>query len=164
MNRLKVYFSKLDKNNTSYETIYAGAYGYDKSGKIFYVTDLKDARAANTISDSTYWKDGISYTIAQTHKFTLSKPSITITIPLTKLNISHTNQRVVVTDYALRCFNEYIVELNDEIENLKRTDIENGKFYTYVPTNEIIERNMCYITGGNKDEYSLNIIIMIQLP
>lgn len=164
MNRLKVYFSGLDKNNTKYETIYAGAYGYDKHGDIFYITDIKDARAINTISDPTYWNDDISYTIAQTHKFTLSKPSITISIPLMKIKITDINHHVVSTDYFLRCFNEYIVRLNVEIENPKRTDIENGKFYSYVPTNEVIERNMCFITGSIDTEYFLNIIIMIQLP
>lgn len=164
MNRLKVYFSSLDKNNITYETIYAGAFGYDKKGNIFYITNLKDVKASSSFNDPTYWNDDVSYTISRSHKFTLSKPSIRISIPLVKLKISHINQRVAATDFILRHFNEYILELNEEIKNPKRTDKENGKFYSYFPTNKVIERNMCYITGNNITEFFLNINIMVQLP
>lgn len=115
------------------------------------------------ILDSTYWLDEISYTIERTHKFTLDKPSIKIKIPISDLKIKSLSNKTVVADYCLRDFGKYIDKLNEEIYNRARSDKENGAFYIYKPTNEILDRNSCYITKDN-EELFLNIMIMVQFP
>ena len=164
MKRLKAYFSALDAKNVTYETIYAGAYGYDNNGKIFYVTDLKNVRSDRVGNDPVYWKDDVSYEIRRTHKFTLSKPSVSIKIPLYMLNIADAKDKCVICDCILREFNKYIDELNEEIGNRARPDIENGKYYTYIPTGEVLTRNMCFITPEPEYDYAVNIMITIQFP
>lgn len=159
MKRLKKYFTDLDINNTTYNSIYTGAYGYDKSGKIIY----NNPSMLDAILDPTYWQDEISYTIERTHKLTPDKPSIKIKIPLSKLKIEITKNKTVMADYCFRSFGLYIDEINAELYNRSRPDKENGAFYIHKPTPVILDRNSCYITQDNDTDYFINIMIMVQL-
>ena len=162
MKRLKAYFSRLERNDTTYEMIYTGAYAYTKDGIIY-----GNPNVANVIFDPVYKEDDIKFAVERSHRLTLDKPCITVRIPISNLTIinSHMNddEKTVVADYALRKFNILIDEFNDENFNRKRTHKESGMIYSYHPGNEVLMRNAAYITEMDQ-VYFLNILVLIQLP
>lgn len=170
MKRLKQYLLMLDKNNTTYEPIYLGAYGYTKRGEMILnnakmkgKTDKDSDYETEVFQDSTYWYGDISFYFFRTHKLCLDKPSILIKIPYTKIGLSRSSNKVVVADYALRFFEQKILELNYEIYNRSRPDKENGAFYCQHPYTTIRERNSSFVSEDATDSY-LNLLIMVQLP
>lgn len=159
MNRLKSYLIAMDRSETTYINMYEGPY-YDK-----------DVHA--TVYDPTYYKNDICYKIERSHKLTLDKPIVTIQIPLFKIidikffNIHIENCEDCTADFCLRSFNNQIQKLNEELYNYSRPDKENGVFYSFDPSGEVIKRNACYISSLNEDEdikFYINIQIMVQLP
>jgi hypothetical protein len=160
MKRLKKYFLDLDIKDTTYNSIYLGAYGYTQDGQIIY----NNPTMSGVTFDSTYWYNEISYSIERTHKLTPDKPSIRIKVPLSKLRIENKSNKTIIADYCLRNFGLYIDELNSELYNRTRPDKENGAFYIHKPTSIVLERNSCYITNDNDTDYFVNIMIMVQLP
>lgn len=150
MKRLKKYLLSMDPKNSTYNDMYEGPY-YDP------VFD-------ETLYDPTYWRDDVSYKISRTHKLTPDKPSVEIRIPFLRLGLPKKGNHLVTADFALRKFNRYIDELNAEIYNRSRPDKENGAFYSYKPTGEVLLRNACYVSQNSQNEFYLNILIMVQLP
>ncbi|WIV13686.1 P-loop domain-containing protein [Proteiniborus sp. MB09-C3] len=150
MKRLRKYLLSMDPKNSTYNDMYEGPY---------YVPELDE-----TLYDPTYWRDDVSYTISRTHKLTLDKPSIEISIPFLRLSLTEKENHLVTADFALREFNSYIDELNAEIYNRSRPDKENGVFYSYKPTGEVLLRNACCVSKNSQNECYLKILIMAQLP
>jgi hypothetical protein len=160
MKRLKKYFLDLDIKDTTYNSIYIGAYGYTQEGQIIY----NNPAMSGVIFDSTYWFNEISYSIERTHKLKPDRPSIRIKIPFSRIGIRNTDSKIIIADYCLRGFGLYIDKLNSEIYNRARPDKENGAFYIHKPTSIVLKRNSCYITNDNDTDYFVNIVIMVQLP
>ena len=160
MRRLKDYLLIMKANETTFSSIYEGAYSV----------------AGQTIYDSTYWHDEIGFKYERTHKLALDKPTVTISIPIKMLNLTQEDCKCVAAgDYILRRLKKYFDELNETIANRKRPDKENGKYYIYEPTGEVLKRNCVYFEKVPRRYYSyeeidrpaefcVNIITQIQLP
>lgn len=149
MNRLITFFKKLEKNNTTYKDIYEGP--------------LYDQTLQQLVFNPTYWKEDIAFQIERTHKLTLDKACITIRIPCKKLSINSKMDKTIVADFILRRWNNYVKEMNQEIENSGRTDKENGLFYTLEPNNNILPRNITRIEKYLDKDY-VAIMILVQWP
>jgi len=160
MKRLKNYLLNMKQNSTTYSEIYEG----------------EMCVAGETIYDSTYWYGETGYKIERTHKLSLDKPTITISIPTTMLNLTQDDcDYIAAEDHILRELKKYFDELNDGIANRNRPDKENGKYYIYSPGGEVIKRNCVYFKEVERRYYSLsdgdrmpemcvNIMIQVQFP
>ena len=143
------------------------------------------------VSEPIYWDNDIYYKIERTNRLEASKPTITIGIPIKRLNIAEglingetkvSQNGIPAADYCLRAFKKYIDELNEKYANRKRTDKENGSFYIYKPNGKVLRRNCSYFMQADAKSYDnigyqsarssknqrlewyLNLMIMVQLP
>ena len=183
MKRLKGILLSLRQDEVNYNQLY--------DGKIHVLPKDGSKEPPTNLSEPTYWEDGIYYKYQRTNRLEPSKPTITIGIPIKKMNIAEglingktkiSQGGIPAADYCLRDFKKYLEELNEDLTNRKRTDKENGRFYIYEPNGKVLKRNCSYFknsstkyyvnTGkqsgkmlnSNKMEWYLNIMIMVQLP
>lgn len=183
MKRLKGILLSLRQDEVNYSQLY--------DGKIHMIAKEGSKEPPMNHSEPIYWEDGIYYKFERTNRLEPSKPTITIGIPIKKLNITEglvngktkVSQRgIPAADYCLRDFKKYLEELNEGITNRKRTDKENGRFYIYEPNGKVLKRNCSYFkNSGSKHyintgkqngkmlnssnrEWYLNLMIMVQLP
>lgn len=140
MKRLR-YFLSLRDSNVTYKEVYEGR---------MHVTPQTSERAYD-ISEPIYWKNDIFFRIERTNRIELSKPTITIGIPIQELKIISglvdpskpiAQGGIPAADYCLRSFKPYIDALNEENSIQKRTDKENGKYYIYEPDGRVVKRNV----------------------
>jgi hypothetical protein len=162
MNRLKIYFSKLDRNDTTYEMIYTGAYAYTKEGIVY-----GDPKIGNAIFDSVYKDRNVEYEIARSHRLTPDKPCVTVKLPVADFferneDLSE-DEKIIFADYALRKINLLIKAFNEENFNRKRTDKESGMIYSYFPGNEVLKRNASYVSKID-GKYYVHFVLLVQLP
>ena len=109
------------------------------------------------VYDSTYWHDEIGFTFERSHKLSLDKPTVTVSIPVKMLGLeSEDYTHIAAQDYILRAFKPYTDKLNEEISNRKRPAKENGRYYIYSPGGEVVKRNCVYF----KDVERLNYILL----
>ena len=158
----------MENTETTYKAIYEGGMSLDTV-------------PPEGAFEAKYWREDVSYEITRTHKLALDKPTITIGIPIDKLNFTDTSD--AAADFCLRSFIPYITELNDLNYNRSRPDKENGKYYIYEPNGKVIKRNCSFFSmsipkwyvnlGGNSvhalNEETpmkpyLNIMIQLQFP
>lgn len=159
-------------NSDTYEEMY--------EGKMIETFKDKDPIEHN---HAVYWDDEIGYEITKSNRLELSKPTITIHIPMKNLRVEETSTAAL--DYIFRSFIPYIRTLNELNDNRKRTSKENGHYYIYEPNNKVLQRNVItakkvsqkYYTNptkntiipidGGKDVPAYlcaNIMIQVQLP
>ena len=113
MNRLKHYLLNMQSNTTTYKEMY--------DGKSILVLPNQETEIQY---DPIYWYEDISYEITYTHKLALSKPTLTLSIPVEKLGFDTVTS--AAADYCLRAFVPYIDKLNAGLYNRSRPDDENG--------------------------------------
>jgi hypothetical protein len=101
--------------------------------------------------EPTYWRDGISYTFDRTNRMALDRPTITIAIPVDRLNIM--DYTVAAADFCLRKIATYFELVNKEYENKARPDSDNGNFYVYAPGGEVLVRNAAYFAMCPAKDY-----------
>jgi len=102
----------MSPKSENYEEMY--------EGKMLETFIDKDAIEHN---HAVYWDDEIGYEITKSNRLNLSRPTVTIHIPMKHLQITDTSTAVL--DYIFRSFIPYINKLND---NRKRTAKENGHY------------------------------------
>ncbi|WP_066714585.1 P-loop domain-containing protein [Clostridium sp. Marseille-P299] len=172
MNRLKYYILNMRPNSDTYEEMY--------EGKMIETFIDKDPIEHN---HAVYWDDEIGYEITKSNRLELSKPTITIHIPMKNLKVEDTSTAAL--DYIFRSFIPYIRTLNELNDNRKRTAKENGHYYIYEPNNKVLQRNVItakkvsqkYYTNPTKNTITpidggkdvpaylcANIMIQVQLP
>lgn len=172
MKRLKYFIMNMRPASEAYEEMY--------EGKLYETFIDKDPIIHN---QAMYWDGEIGYEITKSNRLELSRPTVTIHIPVKLLRLEDTGTAAL--DYILRAFVPYIRELNEMNSNRKRTDIENGCYYIYEPNHKILVRNVISvnvvpqkyykITGGstitvldNRDDIPawpcVSIMIQVQLP
>ncbi len=159
-------------NSDTYEEMY--------EGKMIETFIDKDPIEHN---HAVYWDDEIGYEITKSNRLELSKPTITIHIPMKNLKVEDTSTAAL--DYIFRSFIPYIRTLNELNDNRKRTAKENGHYYIYEPNNKVLQRNVItakkvsqkYYTNPTKNTITpidggkdvpaylcANIMIQVQLP
>lgn len=140
MNRLKHYLLNMQSNTTTYKEMY--------DGKSILVLPNQETEIQY---DPIYWYEDISYEITYTHKLALSKPTLTLSIPVEKLGFDTVTS--AAADYCLRAFIPYIDELNAGLYNRSRPDDENGKYYIHKPGGEVLVRNTAYFAIRPQKDY-----------
>lgn len=141
MKRLKNKLLSMKENTSTYTDMYQGSMVVHDEGAI-----------TTTEYDPTYYDENIGFVITETHKLAKDKPTVTINIPCDKIGV--TVYGSAVADTCLSMFKSYIDELNDEIYNRSRPDNENGKYYIYEPSAEIVKRNSVYFAMCPQRNYS----------
>ena len=148
MKRLKNYLLNMNPKSTTYDEIY--------DGQMLVVPVPVDGNP-EYVHENVYWHEEIAFTIERSHKLSLDKPTVTISIPVKMLNLeSEDYTHVAAQDYILRAFKPYLDNLNEEIANRKRPDKENGKYYIYSPGGEVIKRNCVYFKEVERKYYTLH--------
>ena len=173
LKRLKHYLLNMEPNTKTYKEMY--------DGKMLVIPTSPNMKPWDEYSNS-YYDEKYSYTIDLTHKLAQDKQTITANIPVEDIGID--SYTTTAADYCLREFGAYIDALNTANYNRSRPDDENGKYYLYKPSGEVLVRNtaffqLCpqkdYENGGNtvyllKDDISrprkmcLCIRMQVQLP
>ena len=128
MKRLRYFILNMKPASESYEEMY--------EGKMYETFMDKDPIVHN---HAVYWNGEIGYEITKSNRLELSKPTVTIHIPMKLLKMEEAGPAAL--DYTLRSFIPYIRTLNENNDNRKRTDRENGHFYIYEPNNKVLVRN-----------------------
>lgn len=129
MKRLRYFILNMKPASESYEEMY--------EGKMYETFMDKDPIIHN---HAVYWNGEIGYEITKSNRLELSKPTVTIHIPMKLLKTEEMG--LAALDYTLRAFIPYIQALNENNDNRKRTDRENGHYYIYEPNNKILIRNV----------------------
>ncbi|WP_276948043.1 P-loop domain-containing protein [Acetatifactor muris] len=129
MKRLKYYLLSMKPASETYEEMY--------EGKMYETFMDKDPIVH---SHAMYWDGEIGYEVTKSNRLELSKPTVTIHIPMKQLKLEETG--VAELDYIFRSFIPYIRNLNEGNDNRKRTDRENGHYYIYEPNNKVLVRNV----------------------
>ena len=103
-----------------------------------------------------YYNENVGFEITVTHKLAQDKPTVVIGIPCTALGIAipDSSTECAEADFCLRAFKKYIDELNDELYNRSRPDVENGKYYICTPGGEVIRRNSAYFAMRPQKDYT----------
>lgn len=129
MKRLKYFILNMKPTSETYEEMY--------EGKMYETFIDKDPIIHN---HAVYWDGEIGYEITKSNRLELSKPTVTVHIPLKLLKMERMG--LAELDYAFRAFIPYIKGLNENNDNRKRTHRENGHYYIYEPNNKILIRNV----------------------
>ena len=87
-----------------------------------------------------YWDEEVGYEITKSNRLALSRPTVTIHIPLKQLKLEKVDTTSL--DYIYRSFLPYIQELNELNDNRKRTPKENGHYFIYEPNHKVLVRNV----------------------
>jgi len=103
--------------------------------------------------EPTYWQNGISYTFAGTNRMALSRPTVTVAIPVTMLGIDATTATTAAADFCLRRYAECFISVNEGFANKARPDSENGKFLLHEPGGEVLVRNTSYFAMRPDKDY-----------
>ena len=172
LKRLKWYFLQMEESTTTYQykdkeasppkniSVYSGKMLY-----MYLPPEDPEAlpREPEWDQDSTYWKDGISYTLEEPNKMQKGCPSVVVGIPETKLlprelteklhadgeelpvNYVYTNPyTTAAADFCLRRIAKYFDPLNAELDNRSRPVEENGFYYVHRPDSAVLPRNSAY--------------------
>jgi hypothetical protein len=153
--RLRYYLDCIKDNKTTTYRYHAIEDGrtvqkelYDGECKVSYVgrPDKLGVRR-----EPTFWYNGIAYTIDRTNKLALDRPTVTISIPVERLGITHTT--TATADYCLRTIKPYFEAINDRYVNRSRPDRDNGKFYVYDPGSKVLKRNTAFFAMKPAKDY-----------
>lgn len=133
MKRLKYYLLNMKPASETYEEIY--------EGRMCESYMDKDPIVHN---HALYWDGEIGYEITKSNRLELSRPTVTIHIPMHLLKLEEAG--VAALDYIFRAFLPYVRALNGENDNRKRTARENGHYFIYEPGSEVLARNVAAVT------------------
>lgn len=129
LKRLRYYILNMKPASETYEDMYAG--------KMYETFMDKDPIVHD---QAVYWDGEIGYEITRSNRLELSKPTVTIHIPLKLLKTEDTSTAAL--DYMFRALIPYIQALNEQNDNRKRTAVENGHYFIYEPGSEVLVRNV----------------------
>ena len=121
MKRLKNKILSMEPDTASYSAMYEGS---------MYVEDPSHPTIDPYVDHCPiYYNENVGFEITVTHKLAQDKPTVVIGIPCTALGIAipDSSTECAEADFCLRAFKKYIDELNDELYNRSRPDVENGK-------------------------------------
>ena len=102
---------------------------------------------------AVYWDGEIGYEITKSNRLELSKPTVTIHIPLKLLKTEETGTAAL--DYMFRALIPYIRGLNEQNDNRKRTAAENGHYYIFEPGSKVLVRNVVTVKTVPQKYYRL---------
>lgn len=142
MKRLKYYILNMKPTSETYEDMY--------EGKMYESFMDKNPIVHN---HAVYWDGEIGYEITKSNRLELSKPTVTIHIPIKQFRTEETG--VAALDSIFRAFIPYIRELNELNDNRKRTAKENGHYYIYEPNNKVLVRNVISVNLVPQKYYRL---------
>ncbi|MDE7222737.1 MAG: ABC-ATPase domain-containing protein [Acetatifactor sp.] len=129
MKRLRYFIMNMKPTSETYEEMY--------EGKMYETFMDKDPIVHN---HAVYWNGEIGYEITKSNRLELSRPTVTIHIPMKLLKMEEMG--LAALDHTFRSFIPYIRTLNENNDNRKRTDRENGHYYIYEPNNKVLVRNV----------------------
>lgn len=129
MKRLRYYILNMKPASEAYEEMY--------EGKMVETFIDKDPIVHD---QAVYWDGEIGYEITKSNRLELSKPTVTIHIPMKLLQTEDTSTAAL--DYMFRALIPYIHALNEQNDNRKRTAVENGHYFIYEPGSEVLVRNV----------------------
>lgn len=129
MKRLRYYIMNMEPSSEKYEEMY--------EGKMYETFMDKDPIVHN---HAVYWDGEIGYEITKSNRLELSKPTVTIHIPMKLLKTEDTGTAAL--DYIFRGLIPYIRTLNELNDNRKRTAVENGHYFIYEPNSKVLVRNV----------------------
>ncbi len=132
MKRLKYYLLNMKPTSETYEEMY--------EGKMYETFLDKDPIVHN---HAMYWDGEIGYEITKSNRLELSRPTVTIHIPLKDLKLEGANTAAL--DYIFRTFLPYVRALNEGNDNRKRPARENGHYDVYEPNNKVLSRNVATV-------------------
>lgn len=133
MKRLREFLLNMKPTSEAYEEMYEGK---------LYETFLGNDPIIH--NQALYWDGEIGYEITKSNRLELSKPTVTVHIPLKLLKVEDTGTAAL--DHIFRAFIPYIRALNERNDNRKRTDRENGHYYVYEPDHKVLVRNVISVT------------------
>ena len=142
MKRLKYYILNMKPASETYEDMY--------EGKMYESFMDKDPIVHN---HAVYWDGEIGYEITKSNRLELSRPTVTIHIPMKQFR--QEEMGTAALDYLFRSFIPYIWQLNAENDNRKRTAKENGHYFIYEPNNKILVRNVVTVNRVPQKYYKL---------
>lgn len=129
MKRLRCYIMGMKPASENYEEMYEG-----KMCENFMDQDPV------VHNHAVYWDGEIGYEITKSNRLELSKPTVTIHIPMKLLQVEETGTAAL--DYIFRSFIPYVRNLNALNDNRKRPAKENGHYYIYEPNHKVLVRNV----------------------
>lgn len=129
MKRLRYYIMNMKPASEAYEEMY--------EGKMYETFMDKDPIVHD---QAVYWDGEIGYEITKSNRLELSKPTVTVHIPMKLLQTEDTSTAAL--DYMFRALIPYIRALNEQNDNRKRTAAENGHYFIYEPGSEVLVRNV----------------------
>jgi len=126
---------------------------YDGECSVIYLkpSGEVDSDREGVRREPTYWRNGISYTFDRTNRMALDRPTVTIAIPVEQLGIA--DFTAAAADFCLREVAPYFERVNTEYANKSRPDSDNGKFYVYAPSGEVLVRNASYVAMRPAKDY-----------
>ena len=136
MKRLAYFLRNMDNDTSTYKELYEGAL-------VVHDPDMPDAPPYGD-NEPIYYNEGVGYEISHTHKLAQDKPTVTIKIPVEKLNLT-------VFDWACAAFcyqgfRQYMDRLNEGLWNRARPDEENGKYILAPYSSTIMPNNYAYFS------------------
>lgn len=132
MKRLRYYLLNMKPASEAYEEMY--------EGRMCETYMDKDPIVHN---HALYWDGEIGYEITKSSRLELSKPTVTIHIPMHLLQMKEAG--VAALDYIFRAFLPYVRALNQGNDNRKRTARENGHYFIYEPGSKVLARNVAAV-------------------
>lgn len=141
MRRLKYYILNMRPTDESYEEVY--------EGKMYETGDMDPV----VHNHALYWDGEIGYEITKSNRLELSKPTVTIHIPLKLLKLEQADTAAL--DYIFRSFIPYVKALNASNDNRKRTAVENGHYFIYEPNNKVLTRNVVSVKRVAQKYYKI---------
>ena len=151
--RLRYYLDRITDNKTTtyrYNDIVEGKLVqkeiYDGECVEVYVKPNGDVDGdrTGTRREPTFWHNEIAYTFDRTNKQALDRPTVTISIPVSMLEI--TDFTPAAADYCLREIKPYFDAINAGYANRSRPDRDNGKFVLHEPGSKIMVRNTAHFS------------------
>lgn len=110
-----------------------------------------DGERGGTRREPTFWHNDIAYTLDRTSRMALSRPTVTIAIPVEHIGI--TDFTPAAADFCLRQIAPYFERVNAEYANKSRPDSDNGKYYVYAPGGEVLVRNASFFAMHLAKDY-----------
>ncbi len=129
MKRLKSFLLNMKPADETYREMY--------EGKLCETCEVGESAVHN---QAIYWWGEIGYEITRSNRLELSRPTVTIHIPLKMLKLQEAGTAAL--DYIFRAFIPYVRTLNELNDNRKRTHRENGHYDIYEPGPEVLVRNV----------------------
>ncbi|MDR2359921.1 MAG: hypothetical protein LBD85_01390 [Oscillospiraceae bacterium] len=160
MKRLLYYLNQINDNSTTTFRFTVIEDGYPVQKEIYDgecgVIHLKPngepaGERIGVRREPVYWQGDTSFAFERTDRMSLDRPMVTIAIPVDHLGVSEFTP--AAADFCLREIKPYFDRINAEYMNKSRPDSDNGKFYVYEPSSEVLVRNAAYFSMCPAKDY-----------